>query len=95
MIVSFKVVFNLVLSNSKTHLIVKLETFPCLRRARAGFGWGQGAVFPRPNSGKLERGVLNYGANNRCILGMRESGLGVLGESTEEVTWRDHRDDAT
>jgi hypothetical protein len=36
-----------------------------------------------------------YGANNRCTLGRRERGLGVLGESTEEVTWRDHLDDAT
>jgi hypothetical protein len=39
-----------VLSTSKTHLIVKLETFPHLRRARAGFGWGRGAVRPSPNT---------------------------------------------
>jgi hypothetical protein len=45
--------------------------------------------------GKLERGVLNYGHNNRCTRVRRERGLGVLFESTEEVTWRDHRDDAT
>ena len=50
MIIFVKVVFNLVLSISKTHLIVKLETFPHLRRARAGFGWGRGAVRPPPNS---------------------------------------------
>ena len=49
MIIFVKVVFNLVLSISKTHLIVKLETFPHLRRARAGFGWGRGAVRPPPN----------------------------------------------
>jgi hypothetical protein len=45
----FQSVFNLVLSISKTHLIVKLETFPHLRRARAGFGWGRGAVCPPRN----------------------------------------------
>ena len=50
MIIFVKVVFNLVLSISKTHLIVKLETFPHLRRARAGFGWGRGAVRPPPNT---------------------------------------------
>ena len=50
MIIFVKVVFNLVLSISKTHLIVKLETFPHLRRARAGFGWGRGAVRPPPNN---------------------------------------------
>ena len=49
MIIFVNVVFNLVLSISKTHLIVKLETFPHLRRARAGFGWGRGAVRPPPN----------------------------------------------
>jgi hypothetical protein len=49
MIICFEVVFNWVLSNSKTHLIVKLETFPHLRRARAGFGWGRGAVRPPRN----------------------------------------------
>ena len=62
MIIFVKVVFNLVLSISKTHLIVKLETFPHLRRARAGFGWGRGAVRPPPNNfshewdGKLQAG---------------------------------------
>jgi hypothetical protein len=45
--------------------------------------------------GKLERGVLNHRTNNRCTRGRRERGLGVLGESLEEVTWRDHRDDTT
>jgi hypothetical protein len=44
---------------------------------------------------KLERGVPNYRGNNRCTRGGRERGLGMLGENTEEVTWRDHRDDAT
>jgi hypothetical protein len=34
-------------------------------------------------------------ANNRYTRGRRERGLGELGESTEEVTWRDHREDAT
>jgi hypothetical protein len=53
MIICFKVVFNLVLSNSKTHLIVKLETFPHLRRARAGFGWGRGAVCPPRNTSRI------------------------------------------
>jgi hypothetical protein len=50
MMLFFKVIFNLVLSISKTHLIVKLETFPHLRRARAGSAWCQGAVRPPPNS---------------------------------------------
>ena len=54
MIIFVKVVFNLVLSISKTHLIVKLETFPHLRRARAGFGWGRGAVRPPPNTIEAE-----------------------------------------
>jgi hypothetical protein len=49
MIICFEVVYNRVLSNSKTHLIVKLETFPHSRRARAGFGWGRGAVRPPRN----------------------------------------------
>jgi hypothetical protein len=49
MIICFEVVFNRVLSNSKTHLFVKLETFSHLHRARAGFGWGHGAVRPPPN----------------------------------------------
>jgi hypothetical protein len=48
MIICFEVVFNRVLSNRKTHIIVKLETFPHSRRARAGFGWGLGAVRPPP-----------------------------------------------
>jgi hypothetical protein len=50
MIIFFKVAFNLVLSISRTHVIVKLETFPHLRRARAGSGWGRGAVRPPPNT---------------------------------------------
>jgi hypothetical protein len=49
MIMCFKVVFSLALSISKTHMIVKLETFPHFRRAHAGSGWDQGAVRPPPN----------------------------------------------
>jgi hypothetical protein len=50
MIICFEAVFNRVLGNSKTHLIVKLGTFPHLRRARAGFGGGRGAVRPPRNT---------------------------------------------
>jgi hypothetical protein len=60
MIICFKVVFNLVLSNRKTHLIVKSETFPHLRRARAGFGWGRGAVCPPPNIRREARSHKRY-----------------------------------
>jgi hypothetical protein len=55
----FQSVFNLVLSISKTHLIVKLETFPHLRRARAGFGWGRGAVRPPRNSRRADGCVVS------------------------------------
>jgi hypothetical protein len=37
----------------------------------------------------------HYGDNNRCTRGRRERGLGVLDESAEEVTLRNHRDDTT
>jgi hypothetical protein len=57
MIICFKAVFNLVLSISKTHPIVKLETFPHLHRARPGFGRGRGAALPPPNIGSTWRGA--------------------------------------
>jgi hypothetical protein len=51
MIICFEVVFNRVLSNSKTHLIVKLETFLiCAERARDSDGVV--APFARPLTNK-------------------------------------------
>jgi hypothetical protein len=60
MIICFEAVFNRVLGNSKTHLIVKLGTFPHLRRARAGFG-GVVARFARPLT------LVAHGAAGVCV----------------------------
>jgi hypothetical protein len=62
MIRCFEVVFNRVLSNSKTHLLVTSETFPNLLRARAGCGWVV-ARFARPltRTGRMYPNIPNSG----------------------------------
>jgi hypothetical protein len=67
MIICFEVVFNRVLSNSKTHLIVKLEAFPHLRRARAGLGWSHGAVLP-PSNRNCKFHLLQNNTKKRSML---------------------------
>jgi hypothetical protein len=75
----FQSVFNLVLSISKTHLIAKLETFPHLRRARAGFGWGRGAVRPPRNMSSLGRLMKDICIRTFVKGGEISSGIEVIG----------------